>query len=149
MSLPADEYVKVLGQVPILCVDGILINQRGQVLLVRRRNAPLQGQWWVPGGRVLKGESLEAAFKRKMKEELGIEVKILMPVGYYAAPRGEPASGVGGVVHSVSVVFCAVPLSLAVTLDDQSSEWGFFDELPAGLGGLRRFGLWLQAGVGG
>ena len=50
---------------------------------------------------------------------------------------------------SVSVVFCAVPLSLEVTLDDQSSEWGFFDELPAGLGGLRRFGLWLQAGVGG
>ena len=141
MKLRPEEYRKVLEQVPILCVDGIIINQKGQFLLVKRKNEPFRDEWWVPGGRVLKGETLEEAFRRKMKEELGIEVKILMPVGYYEGQHGENSWRVKGGVHAVSVVFCAVPLSLEVRLDDQSSDWGFFDELPGGLKGLRLFNL--------
>jgi len=141
MKLPSEEYRKVLEQMPILCVDGIIVNQEGRFLLVKRKNEPFRDEWWVPGGRVFKGETLEEAFKRKMREELGIEVKILMPVGYYEAQHEDGAWRVSGGVHAVSVVFCAVPLSLEVVLDDQSSAWGFFDRLPEGLTRLRPFNL--------
>lgn len=142
MRLPRDEYEQILERVPILCVDGVILNHDGRYLLVKRNNAPLQHEWWVPGGRVLKGESLEQAFHRKMREELGIDVKILMPIGFFEErhvddPRGGPEG-----VHAVSIVFCAVPLSLDVKLDDQSAEWGLFDELPAGLPRVQSFGSW-------
>lgn len=143
MKLPPEQYRTVLEQVPILCVDGIIVNQQGQVLLVKRKNEPFRDEWWVPGGRVLKGETLEQAFRRKMKEELGIEVKILMPVGYYEEQHADGAWNVPGGVHAVSVVFCALPLGLDITLDDQSSTWGFFDELPAAFRAMKRFTLWL------
>ena len=37
-----------------------------------RNNKPAKGFWFVPGGRILKNESLENAFIRLVKEELGI-----------------------------------------------------------------------------
>ncbi len=140
MRLPSREYRAVLRRVPILCVDGIIVNRRGQFLLVRRKNEPFQGRWWVPGGRVLKGETLERAFRRKMREELGIAVKGVAPVGYYEGRHAKGPWKVRGGVHAVSVVFWAVPRSHKIRLDDQSSEWGFFDRLPPGLRRLRRFG---------
>lgn len=128
-QLPAEEYQQMLRRMPILCVDGVVTNERGQYLLVRRANAPMKGLWWVPGGRVLKGESLEAAFSRKMREELGIDVKILGPIGYFEVQHDDDPRWPDG-VHQVSVVFAAEPLSLDITLDAQSAEWGFFDALP-------------------
>lgn len=37
-----------------------------------RNNRPAQGCWFVPGERIMKGERLDAAFRRLTKEELGI-----------------------------------------------------------------------------
>ena len=143
MTIPADEYQQILRRLPILCVDGVVVNQRGQFLLVKRRNAPMQGEWWVPGGRVLKGETLEAAFIRKMREELGIEVRILMPLGYFEVQHDDDPRGGSDGVHQVSVVFAAVPTTLDVTLDAQSSDWGFFDRLPERFARFESFNAWL------
>ena len=128
--LPADEYQRILRCIPILCVDVVLTNERGQYLLVRRTNAPMKDVWWVPGGRVLKGESLEAALARKMREELGIAVRSLGPIGYFEVHHEDDPRGGAEGVHQVSVVFAAEPLSLDIRLDNQSAEWGFFDALP-------------------
>jgi len=145
MRFPAREYRAILELVPVLCVDGLIVNRRGQFLLVKRKNEPFRDQWWVPGGRVLKGETLERAFRRKMKEELGIAVKVVAPVGYYEGRHARGPGKVRGGVHAVSVVFWAVPRSLRIRLDSQSSAWGFFDRLPRPLQGLRRFRGWPQS----
>ncbi len=50
-------------------------NNKQEILLGKRLNRPAQGSWFVPGGRILKDESLENAFKRLMKEELAIETQ--------------------------------------------------------------------------
>ena len=142
MILSADQYAQMLERMPILCVDGLVLDERGHFLLVRRRNAPRQGEWWVPGGRVLKGETLDAAFCRKMREEIGLDVRILMPVGYFEIqheddPRGGPAG-----VHQVSVVFAAVATGGAVRLDAQSSECGYFEHLPEPFARFQSFNAW-------
>ena len=143
MTLSAAEYQQVLERVPVLCVDGIILNDRGQFLLVKRKNAPMLGEWWVPGGRVLKGETLETAFRRKMREELGVDVKILMSLGYFEVQHDDDPRGGPDGVHQVSIVFAAAPLGLDVTLDAQSSEWGFFDHLPERFAQFESFNRWM------
>jgi colanic acid biosynthesis protein WcaH len=140
--LSADQYAQMLERMPVLCVDGLIVDQRGHFLLVKRRNAPRQGQWWVPGGRVLKGETLEAAFERKMREELGVDVRILMPVGYFEIQHTDDPRGGDDGVHQVSVVFAATAESGRVTLDEQSSEWGFFEHLPEPFARFQSFNTW-------
>jgi len=42
--------------------------------LGKRLNRPAQGFWFVPGGRIGKGESIDKAFLRLTQEELGMGV---------------------------------------------------------------------------
>src|SRR5688572_24526207 len=65
--IPDELYARILDSVPIACVD-IAIVARGGVLLVRRKDAPARGEWWVPGGRVLKGEMMRETAARKARE---------------------------------------------------------------------------------
>jgi ADP-ribose pyrophosphatase YjhB (NUDIX family) len=48
----------------------------GRVLLVRRANPPLQGEWSLPGGAVETGETLRAALQREVLEETGLVVDV-------------------------------------------------------------------------
>ncbi len=54
----------------------IVENSRGEFLLGKRTNRPAQGYWFVPGGRVQKDETLEAAFERLTMAELGLRLPI-------------------------------------------------------------------------
>ncbi|MBC7232425.1 MAG: NUDIX hydrolase [Chloroflexi bacterium] len=60
--------------VPIVGVGAVVVKE-GQVLLVRRANAPNQGQWSIPGGTVELGETLAQAAVREVREECGIEIE--------------------------------------------------------------------------
>lgn len=71
-KIEQDLYNKILELMPILCVD-IVIEYQGKALLVKRKNHPAKGQWWFPGGRVFKGETIEQAAVRNGAEEVGLE----------------------------------------------------------------------------
>jgi len=66
-------FKTVVASTPLISIDLITRNKQQQVLLGKRLNKPAQGCWFVPGGRILKDESIENAFKRLLKAELGIE----------------------------------------------------------------------------
>jgi len=57
---------------PLVSIDLVVQNARGEILLGRRLNRPARDSWFVPGGRVLKNERLDAAFMRLTLEELGV-----------------------------------------------------------------------------
>ncbi len=60
---------------PVLGV-GAVIFVEGRVVLIRRGQPPMEGQWSIPGGSVELGETLEAALAREMREETGLEGEI-------------------------------------------------------------------------
>jgi 8-oxo-dGTP pyrophosphatase MutT (NUDIX family) len=55
------------------------------VLAAKRRNdrSLYSGMWECGGGQVHEGEDFETAVKRQYKEEFGIDVKVVQPVGTY------------------------------------------------------------------
>jgi colanic acid biosynthesis protein WcaH len=131
--IPDKQYAQIMEVLPILCVDVLLFNPNGQCLLVKRTNEPLKGRWWVIGGRVLKGETLSRAAIRKIKEETGLRVSSVDPIGYYEKTSDINRFGSLTPLHAVSVVFTAVVYdSLKIKLDSQSSEWKYSTQIPKG-----------------
>lgn len=64
----------VVGAAPLVSIDLVVQRADGKILLGLRNNRPAQGLWFVPGGRIRKGEMLDAAFARLTRTELGVEI---------------------------------------------------------------------------
>lgn len=60
-------------------VGALIFDSKGKILLCKRsKNAKNErGCWEAPGGTVEFGETLEHAILREMKEELGVDLKLL------------------------------------------------------------------------
>lgn len=71
--LPLNTFKTIIENTPLVSIDLVVYNQKGEVLLGKRNNRPAQGYWFVPGGRIQKDESMAIAFKRLTLNELGAE----------------------------------------------------------------------------
>ena len=132
MIIPTQQYQQIIEVLPILCVDVVIKNSQDEYLLIKRDNEPRKGEWWVIGGRLLKGETLEQAVVRKVWEETGLNVEAVQPIGYYEAVSQENPFGQASRLHAVSVVFSTViDGNQQIKLDDQSTDWKYAKELPA------------------
>jgi 8-oxo-dGTP diphosphatase len=61
-------------EAPIVGVGAVVI-EGARVLLVRRGNAPLKGEWSLPGGALELGETLQQGVVREVLEETGLVVE--------------------------------------------------------------------------
>jgi len=84
---------------PLLAVDCVVLNPRGEVLLIERKNEPYQGHLALPGGFVDVGETVEDACRRELMEETSVKAGKLTLVGVYSDPKRDPRG------HTASVVF--------------------------------------------
>lgn len=61
---------------PSIGVAAVVLNNNGQVLLIKRGQPPAQGLWSIPGGKQEPGESMVEACRREVLEETGVHVVV-------------------------------------------------------------------------
>ena len=59
---------------PALTTDCVVFNEDGALLLIKRGKPPFEGMYAFPGGGVDKGETVEEACARELREETGLIV---------------------------------------------------------------------------
>ena len=69
--LPNSLFEKIIKNTPLIAIDLIVQDGNRNHLLGLRKNPPAQGYWFVPGGRIHKNETMEQAFHRICKDEIG------------------------------------------------------------------------------
>jgi len=66
-------------------VVSALIKKKNKFLLIKEKLENNEETWIIPGGGVDFGENLEQAVKREIKEELGIDIKIIDFIKFHEA----------------------------------------------------------------
>lgn len=123
--IPKKLYTEILKVIPIACVDAVVVHD-GAFLLGKRANRPNKGKWMMPGGRILKGESLEKALKRKLNEELGIR-NFSIERQVWAGYTIHKTSAQGPGSHTVNIVYLAkVPNKKISYGDGQNTNFEWF-----------------------
>ena len=69
--LDKDTIRKVKENAPLITIELVVKNSEDKILLGQRVNKPAKNSWFVPGGRIYKDESIEQAFQRITKDEIG------------------------------------------------------------------------------
>ena len=67
--------------------EALIVNEHGEVLLIKRGQEPQKGWWGLPGGYVGWNETVEQAAKREAEEETGLVVKSVEFFGLYDDPK--------------------------------------------------------------
>ena len=136
--LSPDLYKVILDNVPVLCVDLIILNNK-KVFLIKRKNKPCEGVYWVQGGRMYKNEQMEACGKRRTASELSIpvdKIKITKCLGTFSTEFRD--SHQGSASHTVNVTFLAEIEDMPLNFDADHSDGKWFDingEIPDELKG--------------
>ena len=108
---------------------GVVAFRGDAVLLVRRGKPPRLGSWSLPGGAQRLGEPAEAAARRELREETGIEVG---PLHLLAVVDGITRDEQGAIrFHYTIIDYCAPWLAGDVRAGGDVTEaaWAGPDEL--------------------
>jgi colanic acid biosynthesis protein WcaH len=83
--LSNDHFLQAIRDVPLICVDFVVLNEEDEMLVGIRKNRPARGIYFAPGGRIRKNELLADAVNRLSQIEIGMELNVakLMFLGHY------------------------------------------------------------------
>jgi 8-oxo-dGTP diphosphatase len=108
---------------PIPTIDIILRksteSNQDQILIEKRGLAPFEGMYAIPGGHVEYGETVEEAALRELKEESGLNARLVNILGVYSDPNRDPRG------QRISTVFVADHDGGRIMANDdaKSVEW--------------------------
>ena len=109
---------------------GAVIVRDNRVLLIRRGQAPLLGEWSLPGGVLECGETLREATIREAREETGLAVEVGEMLGVYERVIRSEDARVR--YHYVLIDFLCRPVAGELKAASDAAEAGWFtrEELP-------------------
>lgn len=114
-------FETVVASTPLVSIDLLVQNEKGEYLFGFRNNRPAQGYWFVPGGRIQKNETLDAAFGRLTRDELGISYERNQACfsGVYEHIYGDSIFGERISTHYVVLAYSIVLATGAARLDEK------------------------------
>jgi len=96
-----------------------LFDPGGNILLLRRKD---NDKWTMPGGTLDFGESLTHCAVREVREETGLQIRIIDLIGTYTDPHILIAYSDGEVRQEFTFVYAAEIESGELKIDDESKE---------------------------
>lgn len=127
--LSEHEYEFIYSRVPRICVDLIIINTLGEILLTKRDIEPYKDHWHFPGGRIKFKETAGDATNRILRGELGQKLNIKPEMVGFCEFLEEVQNG--SPRHSISLVhLIKITGEIQVKLDNNAREVKFFASLP-------------------
>ena len=131
MYIEQKEYLKIIQSLPISCVDIIIKNKNNEYLLVQRNSDPLKNHYFLVGGRVNLNETLLSAAKRKLNEEVGLNVDKFEFIGVYQDFFDRNSFGKCKIYHTISLVFLINIIgNEKIKLNKFSTSYKWSKELP-------------------
>lgn len=117
-------------ETPLVGVGAVIV-EGSRVLVIRRGQAPLLGEWSLPGGVLECGETLEGAVVREAREETGLTVEIGEMLGVFERIIRSEDGRVR--YHYVLIDFLCRPVGGTLRADTDAAEAAWFrrEELPA------------------
>jgi mutator protein MutT len=118
-------------------VGAVIWNETGEIVLIRRGQAPRLGEWSIPGGKLEWGESLREGVLREVREETGLTVEI---TGLIDAVDSVTRDAAGAILHHyVLIDFHAryVAGELSAGGDAAEARWAAFAS-------LSEYSLWTE-----
>lgn len=120
-----------MESIPVICVDAIIMNEKNEYLLVKRKNEPLKNKFWMVGGRLHKNELLLRGIKRKLREEAGIKKGLINYIGFIEEFFKKTEQKINGNFHTISFVYIVfINSKTLIKIDNQSKEFKWFKKLP-------------------
>ncbi len=108
-------------------LDAVIINDKNQVLLVKRGNEPYKGLWANAGGYLDPNETAEQGIMREVKEETGLDTVSVTFLNVYTNPNRHPDQAIS-VAYAVKVTG-----ELKAGDDAADAAWFAIDKLPTPL----------------
>lgn len=135
--LDDDLYKIVLENVPIVCVS--LVIENNGLLLLKRNENPLKGEWCIPGGRLFRDETIKECAFRKAKEELNLNVKECEIIGimenFFDINKYESDKG----THVIEIIVeCKIENLEEIKVANEFSEYKYTKEIPEQLHGMMK-----------
>lgn len=130
-AISSELYGSIVEHMPICCVDIFIYNPLTKhYLLVLRKQRPAVNCYFIPGGRLQKGESFFQCAARKCREELGIQVTPHTLLGVYSTVF--PDSEWSCPTHTINCAVLAITQDCAIQLDANHAryKWLPLTEMP-------------------
>ncbi|WP_420426280.1 NUDIX domain-containing protein [Algiphilus sp.] len=120
--LSAADFRHAIASLPLVSVDLLIVNG-GKLLLGQRRDEPARGTWFVPGGRIRRGEAIAKALQRVWREEIVGDMPIAQPqlLGVYEHFYDCAFDGSAVATHYVVLAYCFA-LTKTVDLRQESHD---------------------------
>jgi mutator protein MutT len=105
---------------PCSATAAFIINDKEEMLVVRRAKEPAKGTLDLPGGFCDMGETVEEGMIREIKEETGLEVRDIQYL--FSSPNEYMYSGMG--IHTLDMDYLVRVHgdSIAITAEDDAAE---------------------------
>jgi colanic acid biosynthesis protein WcaH len=120
----------IIENAPLISIDLCLLC-RGEILLCKRSNEPLSGEWFTPGGRLYKNEMWQNALLRILRTELslaGLAVEDFTLMGLWDHFYSNSIFNQDSSTHYVNLPhYSEFKSHPEIVLDDQHSECKWFD----------------------
>ena len=87
-----------------LTVDAIIEDQKGNVVLIKRKYPPFRNYFALPGGFIKEGEKPTEALIREVKEETNLDVKVQSKIGVYNKEGRDPRGKVHTTAYKCRVI---------------------------------------------